>query len=129
MNAPTTGIPRQRILYIDKDAELGLHFKGWLEHTGHRVSIECSPRVALNSLSHHPDDFDLVVAEYRMPDLSGIEVARTIHDQFPHMRCAVVAGDLSSELIDRANMAGVGPVLRKPFTPREYEELIRRCSA
>lgn len=129
MIAPTTGIPPQRILYIDDDAELALLFKCWLEHSGHRVSTASSPRSALDSLSHHPNDFDLVVTDYKMPDLSGIEVAKAIHDLHPGLRCAVVSGDVSSDFIASATAAGVGPVFRKPFAPREYEDLIRRCTS
>ena len=129
MNAPNAGIAPKRILYIDDDAELALLFKRWLEHGGHRVSTDCNPRHALEALRTHSGDFDLVVTDYRMPDLDGIAVARTIHDHYPWLRCAVVTGDPSIDMMKCASAAGVGPVLRKPFAPREYEDLIKRCTA
>lgn len=129
MNAPNAGMASKRILYIDDDAELALLFKRWLEHGGHKVSTDCNPRHALEALRSHFSEFDLVVTDYRMPDIDGIAVAKTIQEQYPRLRCAVVTGDISSAMIECAAAAGVGPVLRKPFAPREYDDLIRRCTA
>jgi two-component system sensor histidine kinase EvgS len=129
MNAPNNGMAPKRILYIDDDAELALLFKRWLEHGGHTVSTDCNPRHALEALSGHASEFDLVVTDYRMPDIDGIAVARTINQCYPGLRCAVVTGDVSNAMIESATAAGVGPVLRKPFAPREYDDLIRRCTA
>jgi choline dehydrogenase-like flavoprotein len=77
----------------------------------------------------HAKDFDLVVTDYRMPDIDGIAVAQTINQRYPNLRCTVVTGDVSTDTLASARAAGVGPVLRKPFAPREYEDLIRRCTS
>jgi len=129
MNAPNAGMTPKRILYIDDDAELALLFKRWLEHGGHTVSTDCNPRHALEALRGHANDFDLVVTDYRMPDIDGIAVAQTINLRYPNLRCAVVTGDVSTDTLASAMAAVVGPVLRKPFAPREYEDLIRRCTS
>lgn len=126
--APTTGIAR-RIFYIDDDAELALLFKRWLERSGHRVSTECNPRTAIDTLCQSAGEYDLVVTDYRMPGLNGIEVARTIHTRCPGLRCAVVSDHLTDDLAENALEAGVGEVFQKPFTPRGYDELIMRCAA
>ena len=119
----------QRILYIDDDAELAQLFKRMLERIGYRITTQCVPQLALDSLSRNPDQFDLVVTDYRMPALDGIEVAKAIHDQHPGLRCAVVSGDVSPHMRESAAAAGVGLVFQKPFTPRECEDLIRQCVA
>ena len=128
MTAPSVGIA-QRIFYIDDDVELASHFKGWLERSGHHVSTECDPRAAIDTLCRRAGEYDLVVTDYRMPDLNGIEVAQAIHIRCPGLRCAVVSGNLTNELAEDASAAGVGPVFQKPFTPRDYEDLITRCAA
>jgi DNA-binding NtrC family response regulator len=129
MHAPVLGKSNPHILYIDRDAELALLFKSWLEHVGYRVSTEASPRMGLDYLSSHPGECDLVVTDCRMPDFDGIEVAKAIHDHYPGLRCAVVSGNLSSDVIKNASAAGIGPVYQKPFTPCDYEALIKRCAA
>ena len=125
--APSTGIAL-RIFYIDDDAELALLFKRWLERSGHRVSTECNPRVALETLYRRNREYDLVVTDYRMPELNGIEVARAIQLRCPGLRCEVVTGDVTGELAESARQAGVGRVFQKPFTPRDYDALITRWS-
>ena len=119
----------QRIFYIDDDAELASLFKRMLERIGYRITTQCLPLAALESLSRDPSQFDLVVTDYRMPALNGIEVARAIHDHHPGLRCAVVSGDVSPHMRESAAAAGVGLVFQKPFTPRECEDLILRCVA
>ncbi len=125
--APTTGIAL-RIFYIDDDAELALLFKRWLERSGHLVSTECSPAAAIETVCGGPDDYDLVVTDYRMPELNGIEVARAIQARCPGLRCEVVSGNLTDDLAENALRAGVGKVFQKPYTPRDYDDLITRCS-
>jgi CheY-like chemotaxis protein len=129
MGSIVPGTACQRILYIDDDAELAQLFKRMLERIGHRITTQCMPLAALESLSRDPDQFDLVVTDYRMPALDGIEVAKAIHDHHPGLRCAVVSGDVSPHMRESAAAAGIGLVFRKPFTPRECEDLIRQCVA
>lgn len=125
--APITGIVL-RIFYIDDDAELALLFKRWLERSGHKVMTACSPRAAIDTLSRDASEYDLVVTDYRMPELNGIEVARAIQARCPGLHCEVVSGDLTDDLTENALRAGVGEVFQKPYTPREYDDLITRCS-
>ena len=125
-SAPTTGIVL-RIFYIDDDAQLALLFKSWIERSGHRVMTACSPRAAIDTLSRDAGEYDLVVTDYRMPELDGIEVARAIQARCPGLRCEVVSGDVTHDLAEKALRAGVGKVFQKPYTPRDYDDLIARC--
>jgi two-component system, cell cycle sensor histidine kinase and response regulator CckA len=125
--APTTGIAL-RIFYIDDDAELALLFKRWLERSGHRVSTECSPRAAIDMVCDQPGGYDLVVTDYQMPELNGIEVARAIQMRCPGLRCEVVSSHVTGDLAESALRAGVGTVFQKPFTPRDYDNLVTRWS-
>lgn len=128
MTAPTTGIA-QRIFYIDDDAELALLFKRWLERSGHHVNTESNPRTAIDTLCQRAGEYDLVVTDYRMPGLNGIEVANTLHARCPGLRCAVVSGHLTDDLAENALLASMGMVFEKPFTPRGYDDLILHCAA
>ena len=124
--APTTGIVL-RIFYIEDDAQLALLFKRWIERAGHKVMTACSPRAAIDTLSRDASEYDLVVTDYRMPELNGIEVARAIQARCPGLRCEVVSGDVTDALAANALRAGVGKVFQKPYTPRDYDDLIARC--
>lgn len=50
---------------------------------------------------------DLVVLDYQMPDLNGVDVARQISEMFPKLPILMVTLHLSKQLADAAREAGV----------------------
>lgn len=50
---------------------------------------------------------DLVVLDYQMPDLNGVDVARQISELFPKLPILMVTLHLSQQLADAAREAGV----------------------
>jgi len=50
---------------------------------------------------------DLIVLDYRMPDLNGVDVARQISEMFPKIPILMVTLHLSRQLADAAREAGV----------------------
>lgn len=65
------------------------------------------------------DEFGLFVVDVNMPDLSGIEVIRTLREHPRHAGALIVGMTTESRLgdADRARTAGASVVLGKPFTP------------
>ncbi len=80
MRAPSsshTSVP-SRILLVD-DNKLGLAArKSVLEELGHRITTAAEGREALASFAREP--FDLVITDYKMPHLNGIELIRKIRE-------------------------------------------------
>ena len=68
----------QHILYLDDDESLVLLVKRLLERRGYRVSGYTDQREALAALRADPAAFDLVVTDYNMPGMSGLDVAREV---------------------------------------------------
>jgi len=50
---------------------------------------------------------DLVVLDYQMPDLNGVDVARQITEMFPKLPILMVTLHLSTQLSEAAREAGV----------------------
>jgi DNA-binding NarL/FixJ family response regulator len=50
---------------------------------------------------------DLIVLDYQMPDLNGVDVAKQISDMFPRIPILMVTLHLSNQLADAARQAGV----------------------
>ena len=50
---------------------------------------------------------DLIVLDYQMPDLNGVDVAKQIFDMFPRIPILMVTLHLSRQLADAAREAGV----------------------
>jgi len=96
-----------RILLVDDNPAVRRYLRAVLEQQGSwRVSSEArSGAEALHSvLESQPD---LIVLDYRMPDLNGVEVAKQISRMYPKIPILMVTLHLSRQLSDAAREAGV----------------------
>jgi CheY-like chemotaxis protein len=85
-----------------------------LEHLGFEVTAKGSSPAALQCLTAQP--FDLLVTDFRMPILDGLQLLRCAVDQHVRVPAIVVSG--SPELTGRsfARDLGVVAFLKKPFS-------------
>ena len=104
---------RQHILYIDDDESLVFLIKRLLERRGFRFSGYTDQAEALKALRANPADFDLVVSDYNMPGLSGLDVAREVNLIRPDLPVAVASGFIDEALRDQAVDAGVCELIFK----------------
>ncbi|MEQ1517883.1 MAG: PAS domain S-box protein, partial [Usitatibacteraceae bacterium] len=94
------------ILYLDDDESLVSLVKRLLERRGMRVSGYIEQRAALDALYAAPKNFDLVVTDYNMPGMSGLDVAREVRAIRADLPVAVTSGFIDETL--RAQAAGAG---------------------
>lgn len=76
--------------------------------------------------------FDLIVTDYQMPGLTGVELAARIRDlpnfaETPIVLLTAKALELNAEQL--RDQYGVAAVLTKPFSPSELAELVNRLTA
>lgn len=111
------------IVCIDDEVGLCAVFAAVLRKTGADVTTFTDPRDALTFL--HANEVALVVCDYRMPALDGLEVLSLLERPVPFV---LVSGDL--ELTRFAEgVPGLTAVLAKPFPPSKLLELARRVIA
>ena len=118
----------QRILYIDDDESLVFLVQRLLERRGFRVSGYVNQREALEALRADPRRFDLVVTDYNMPGMSGLEVAREVRALRADLPVAVASGFVSEELREQAGGAGVRELIFKADTVEELCEAFARLA-
>ena len=79
-NSPASDIsPRgsgERLLYVDDEPVILSAAAEMLEGLGYRVAAYEDPRAALAGLQADPDAFDLLLTDFSMPGLSGLDLAR-----------------------------------------------------
>ena len=68
----------QHVLYLDDDESLEFLVERLLKRRGVRVSGFTDQHAALEALPADPARFDLVVTDYNMPGMSGLDVAREV---------------------------------------------------
>lgn len=105
----------KHVLYVDDDQALVVLMSRMLEIRGYRVSAYTDARDALAAVRANPYDFDLVVTDYNMLSMSGLEVAHALHELRTDLPVVVLSGYITDELHVKMAAAGVRELLHKPF--------------
>ncbi len=130
--AATPPTPNQdngpRVLYIDDDESLVLLVQRLLQQRGFRVSSYIDQRQALNALRANPDAFDLVVTDYNMPGMSGLDVARAVRLIRADLPVAVASGFIDEALRAQAAAAAIQELIFKADVMEDFCEVIQRLA-
>lgn len=101
---------QERILLVD-DNHRGLSArKVVLEELGYHVTAVCCSLEALNAFD--PSAFELVVTDYRMPHLNGIELIQRIRMKTPEMPIVLISGVAETLGLNQQN-TGADIVIQK----------------
>jgi DNA-binding response OmpR family regulator len=124
--APPSALPfrRGRVLVIDDEPEIAELLQDILTSEGHTVktAMNGSDGVKLAALS----EYDMVITDLGMPDLSGWEVARRIREAVPTLPVVLVTGWAASIDDDEVRRAGIAEVVQKPFDIEAVLEVTAR---
>jgi len=96
-----------------------------LQSKGHTVHGFTRADEALEHLTAQAAD--LVVVDYKMPELSGLEFIQRAWTLRPGVRVVLITAHGTREVITKANESGVQTVVLKPFTPSELAEGVARA--
>ena len=117
----------ERILYVDDDEAMVFLVSRMLKDSGFTVDSYQSAERALAAVRADPGGFDLVVTDYNMPQLSGLDLARELMNIRPDLPVVITTGDITEELSTGARKAGVRRLVYKPDTVDELCAVIRSC--
>jgi PAS domain S-box-containing protein len=101
------------VLYLDDDEALVYLVKRLLERRCYRVSDFTDQSAALAAFRANPATFDLVLSDYNMPGMSGLDVAREVRAIRADVPVAVTSGFIDEKLKSQAKDAGVRELIFK----------------
>ena len=116
----------ERVLFIDDEEGIAAISQEILTGLGYKVKSKTSSRVALAMLRLDPSQFDLVITDQTMPDITGIELAKEVLALRPDMPVILCTG--FSHIVNEgsARAAGIKAFVMKPLTRREIAKTIRK---
>jgi CheY-like chemotaxis protein len=106
---------RPRILVVDDDAEAREMLEEFLAEEGYAVETAADGVTALDKL--HVFSADVVVTDFEMPGMDGLELIRLIQSRYPGRPTLLVTARDDSGLTDAVVSSGNRPVvcLHKPL--------------
>ena len=96
-----------------------------LTEAGFQV-IACEDgREAVETFQKRRDEIDVVLLDYRMPELNGIEAFHAIHETAPNLPVILMSGNIAGAEIRDLQARGIRDVLRKPCSGNEILHSVR----
>jgi two-component system response regulator AtoC len=108
--------PRQ-IVVVDDEENIRLFLQTLLERKGYAVRVASSAEQALSLVAEAAHDF--VMADVKMPGMSGIELCRELRTNFPQVTVIMMSAYGSVELALDAVRVGAYDYVAKPFKQDE----------
>ena len=106
-------MPSKRILVVDDDAAILRLVSTILRRESYDVDTASGGREALSKVEL--TQYDVVVLDLMMPEVSGLDVLRRLDVGFPQIKCVVLMSAASPLEIARLITPNVFASLRKPF--------------
>ena len=135
LNAPRNGAQEplqdvpggsERVLLVDDEEALVKVGRTILEDLGYKVCAFTGSADALNHFKNDPSDFDVVITDYTMPQMSGYELAEKIRKIRPEVPIILCSGYLDEDVELRIRNAAINEFVKKPITRHDLATALRR---
>jgi len=126
-SAKPHAIPAKRILVVDDIVDAAESLRSALSLFGHDVEISGCAKDALSRVS--VSRFDLVITDYAMPGMNGIELAHAIRRQAGSPLILLLSAFTFSLAASHEQPLPVDFVLNKPVSIHEMEAALTRLFA
>jgi DNA-binding NtrC family response regulator len=117
-------IPPRTVLVVDDEEHVRTALARVLTEAGYIVFAAERGEEALEILRKHP--VKLLISDYNMPGLSGIELFKEVRRRHPHVLRIMLTGEKDPELVVRSiNEAEVFRFIRKPWNNADLCTIVR----
>jgi DNA-binding response OmpR family regulator len=111
------------VLVVDDDRMMLEVIKRILAYGGIMAHCVSNGAAALEKMKER--NFQLMITDFNMPGLDGIELTRKSLEIAPNMRVIMDTSGLSAKNVRLALDTGVSKIVTKPFLPDEMLETVR----
>ena len=114
------------LMVLDDEPIMGKRLKPVLTKAGFEVEVFEDPIKAVARLDEK--EFDIIVTDFQMDDLNGIQVLEHIIEKCENTRVILMTGYASVELARDALVKGAFDFIAKPFKPKELQAMINKAA-
>ena len=124
-----TGAKKKPLIYIVDDEALLVDLaEASLAPGGFTFKKFSDPEEALKTFTRARPKPDVLVTDYAMGKMSGLELLERCRETAPDIKCVLLSGTVGAELVLNANVK-VDRFMGKPYQPENLLELVRRVLA
>jgi PAS domain S-box-containing protein len=116
----------ERILLVDDEHAVAEVVQGMLTILGYRTSARTSSIEALELFRAKPDQFDLVVTDMTMPNMTGDKLTGKLLEIRPDIPIILCTGFSEYITKEKAEGLGIRELLLKPLVMKELAQAVRR---
>jgi response regulator NasT len=110
------------ILIVEDDDLFRKALMTYLSFLGFRINTAGTAEEALEETKL--SGVELMLVDYHLPGMNGIELARTLHARELHPRIVLMSGYLAEAIHEEARLASIDQVLRKPGDMTSLQQTI-----
>jgi len=123
-----TGTVAETILVVDDDPESRALYGYFLRDSGYTI-IALPDGASALSAAREVSSIDLVITDYQMPDMSGLDLIRNLRKVLPSVQTIMLTAYGNIETYFRSRDLGVFEFVNKPVRKREFELIVRAALA
>ena len=120
--------PRARVLVVDDDPVVAQALGHKLTYVGYSVEIATTPRPIVERLAGQRADWDVVLLDVGLPEISGIDVLKRFRDSGSLASVIMLTGDGSATTATACLRAGAFHYLIKPCLPIELASTVESAA-
>lgn len=126
MSEGGTSLSDLKVLIVEDQAEARQMMRQMMIEMGITQMFEASDgREALSFVDSAYDFIDMIICDWNMPEMSGVEFLRQLRTVDSEMPFLMVTGRGDKDSVIEAKGSGVSGYIRKPFSPVQLEAKLR----
>lgn len=120
--APVVRFDKIRVMIVDDQADMRGMIRHMLAELGVNQVFEANDgKQALEFIDDALDLIDVIICDWNMPGMTGVEVLRQLRSVFPDIPFLMVTGRTDIASVTEAKVSGVTAYISKPFSLLQLE--------
>jgi CheY-like chemotaxis protein len=117
----------ERILLVDDEPGIVAMSCKMLAAMGYHVTAAANGSEAIERFQEEPHNFDLVITDMIMPDMTGNKLAQLILTIRPDVPVVLTTGYMDQSTLKEAEEMGICSVVLKPFGKKQMSDAIKKA--
>lgn len=113
-----------RVILVDDEIFIREMGSDVLSMLGCIPSVASDGREAWDMIRTDPSAFDVIISDYNMPEMTGIDLASNVFKDRPNMPFIISTGFASGFTEKQAEDLGISCILQKPYVIQQLKDAI-----